>query len=303
MSVVVPPYLKEGDVIGLVCPSGYMPLEKVGTSIRVLKEWGYEVKIGATVGKQYNYFAGKDEERLEDLQQMMDDDSVNAILCARGGYGLSRIIEKLCFKKFKKKPKWIIGYSDITVLHAHLYSNYKIASLHSPMAAAFNDDEYKNEYVQSLRKALSGEKANYRSKPHSFNREGKATGRLIGGNLSLLAHLTGTLSAFNPKNKILFIEDVGEYIYNIDRMLYQLKRSGMFGKLSGLIVGGFTEMKDTTIPFGQTVEEVIRDAVKEYDFPVCFGFPVGHMRENYALKVGIKYNLAISGEGSVLAEL
>src|ERR1035437_3447778 len=269
---IVPPYLKQGDTIGLVCPSGYMPLEKVQTAIVVLKEWGFEVRVGVTVGLKYNYFAGRDEERLDDLQQMMDDDSVKAILCARGGYGLSRIIDKLDFKKFRKHPKWIMGYSDITVLHAHIYSNYKIASLHSPMAAAFNpaeagqvEDEYKNEYVQSLRKALIGEKAEYSCKPHPFNRNGKADGGLIGGNLSLLAHLTGTRSAFNPKNKILFIEDVGEYIYNIDRMLYQLKRAGMFDKLNGLIVGGFTELKDTTIRFGQTVEEIIRDAVKEYN--------------------------------------
>jgi muramoyltetrapeptide carboxypeptidase len=301
--IKVPPYLKPGDTIGLVCPSGYMPLEKVQTAIAVLKEWGFEVRVGVTVGLKYNYFAGKDDERLNELQQMMDDDSVKAILCARGGYGLSRIIDKLNFKKFKKNPKWIIGYSDITVLHAHIYSKYKIASLHSPMAAAFNDDEYKNVYVQSLRKALIGGKAEYNCKLHSFNRTGKATGRLIGGNLSLLANLTGTPSAFNPKNKILFIEDVGEYIYNIDRMLHQLKRSGIFDKLSGLIVGGFTEMKDTTIPFGQTVEEVIRDAVKEYNFPVCFGFPVGHTKENYALKIGAKYQLSVNDTGVALKEL
>jgi muramoyltetrapeptide carboxypeptidase len=301
--ITVPPYLKPGDTIGIVCPSGYMPLEKVQTAISVLKEWGFDVKVGVTVGLKYNYFSGRDEERLEDLQQMMDDDSVKAILCARGGYGLSRIIDKLNFKTFRKNPKWIVGYSDITVLHAHIYSNYKIVSLHSPMAAAFNDDEYKNEYVQSLRKALIGEKSEYSCKPHSFNRQGRTNGRLIGGNLSLLAHLTGTPSAFNPKNKILFLEDVGEYIYNIDRMLYQLKRSGMFDKLGGLIVGGFTEMKDTTIPFGQTIEEVIRDAVKEYNFPVCFGFPVSHTKENYALKIGVKYQLSVNDTEGVLKEL
>jgi muramoyltetrapeptide carboxypeptidase len=300
--VTVPPYLKQGDVIGIVCPSGYMPLEKMQTAIETLQQWGFSVKHGKTLGSQHHYFSGTDEERLNDLQHMMDDDSVNAILCARGGYGLSRIIDKLNFKKFKKNPKWIVGYSDITVLHAHIYSNYKIASLHAPMAAAFNYEEYKNEYVQSLRKALLGEKAEYKCNAHPFNRPGKTNGRLIGGNLSLLAHLTGTASAFTPKNKILFIEDVGEYIYNIDRMLYQLKRSDMFDKLNGLVVGGFTEMKDTTIPFGQTVEQVIRDAVKEYDFPVCFGFPVGHTRENYALKVGSKYNLTILAEATILSE-
>lgn len=299
---MTPPYLKHGDTIGIVCPSGYMPLDKVQTAIKVLQEWGFNVIVGDTVGLQHNYFAGTDEQRINDLQKMMDDRGIHAILCARGGYGLSRIIDQLSFKTFKKHPKWIIGYSDITVLQAHLFSRYKIASLHSPMAAAFNDGEYNNEYIQSLRKTLGGEKQKYHCLSHSFNRTGDAKGRLVGGNLSLLAHLSGTRSAFNTKNKILFIEDVGEYIYNIDRMLQQLKRSGMLNKLKGLIVGSFTELKDTQIPFGQTAEEVIRDAVKEYEFPVCFNFPVGHVRENYPLKIGVEYKLSVSDRGVTLAE-
>jgi muramoyltetrapeptide carboxypeptidase len=298
----IPPYLKQGDTIGLVCPSGYMPIEKAETAIRVLKEWGFNVKVGLTVGMKYNYFAGTDIARLADLQEMMNDRDVSAILCARGGYGLSRIIDKLSFKKFNKRPKWIIGYSDITVLHSHLYTQYNIASLHSPMAAAFNNDGYKNEYVRSMRSAIMGDKANYSCVPHPFNRKGEVSGRLLGGNLSILVHLLGSPSSFDYKNRILFIEDVGEYIYNIDRMLYQLKRAGVFNDIKGLIVGGFTEMKDTQIPFGQTVDEVIRDIVSEYDFPVCYNFPVSHTDKNYALKVGVKYKLDINDKGSSLAE-
>jgi muramoyltetrapeptide carboxypeptidase len=208
----------------------------------------------------------------------------------------------LDFKKFKEHPKWIIGFSDITVIQSHLFSNYKIASLHAPMAAAFNDDEFKNPYVQSLRDALMGKKADYRVEANAFNQKGKATGNLVGGNLSLLAHLIGTPSDIKTKNKILFIEDVGEYIYNIDRMMYQLKRSGKLDHLKGLIVGRFSDMKDTTTPFGQTTEAVIKELVKEYDYPVCFGFPVSHDKENYALKIGAKYKLNVSTTSVELKE-
>ena len=301
--MIIPPYLHKGDTIGLVCPAGFMPLEKAQTAIDTLQQWGFKVKTGKTVGSESkNYFSGTDEERLDDLQQMMDGKNIKAIMCARGGYGMGRIIDDLNFKKFKKNPKWIIGFSDITVLHSHLYTNYKIPSLHAPMAAAFNDDEYKNEFVQSLRKALIGEKGSYKCEAHPFNKNGKTEGRLVGGNLSLLAHLVGTPSDINTKNKILFIEDIGEYVYNVDRMIYQLKRSGKLKDLAGLIVGKFSEMKDTERPFGQTAEEVIRDVVKDYDYPVCFGFPVSHDKENYALKIGIKYKLSVSTTSVELKE-
>ena len=300
--ITIPPYLTQGDTIGIVCPSGFMSYEKTQTAINVLQEWGYKIKTGSTLGNQLNYFSGTDEQRLNDLQEMLDDDSIKAIFCARGGYGLSRIIDKLSFKKFKKDPKWIIGFSDISILHLHLYSNYKIASLHAPMASAFNNEGYKNSFVQSLQKALSGQSLNYQCTSHSFNKDGIASGRLIGGNLSLIAHVVGTPSDIKTRDKILFIEDVGEYIYNIDRMLYQLKRSGKLDKLAGLIVGGFTELKDTTIPFGQTVYEIISDIVKEYDYPVCFDFPVSHGLENYALKIGFKYNFTVGHRLTTLEE-
>ncbi len=299
---IIPPYLSKGDTIGVVCPSGFMPAEKAETCLFVLKQWGYKVRVGKTLGNQYNYFSGSDEERLNDMQQMLDDKSVNAILCARGGYGAVRIIDKLDFKKFRKKPKWIIGFSDITVLHAHLLRRYNIASLHAPMAVAFNDDEYKNYYVQSLQKALEGIKAKYKTTSHLYNKKGKALGKLAGGNLSLMSNLFCTPSDVKTAGKILFLEDVGEYIYNIDRMFYQLKRSGKLDKLAGLIIGGFTEAKDTPIPFGKDVYEVIHDVVKDYNYPICFQFPVSHDKENYALKIGVEYKLTVADEGVTLKE-
>ncbi|MGI8583962.1 MAG: S66 peptidase family protein, partial [Chitinophagaceae bacterium] len=259
-----------------------------------LQHWGFKVIISKTVGSlSKNYFSATDEERLDEMQKMMDNKFIKAIMCARGGYGLGRIIDGLNFKKFKKNPKWIIGFSDVTVLHSHLYSNYKIACLHAPMAAAFNNEEYKNEYVQSLYLALVGTEGNYKCEGNEFNKKGITNGRLVGGNLSLLAHLVGTPSDINTKNKILFIEDIGEYIYNVDRMMHQLKRSGKLEKIAGLVVGKFSDMKDTERPFGQTAEEVIRDAVKDYDYPVCFNFPISHDKENYALKIGVKYTLTV----------
>jgi len=298
----IPSYLKPGDTIGILCPAGFMPLEKAQTCIETLTDWGYKVVTGKTLGHQFNYFSGTDEERLQDLQQMLDDESIKAILCARGGYGTGRIIDRLHFKKFKEHPKWIIGFSDITALHSHIYKHYKIASMHAPMAAAFNDEEYKNKYVQSLHDALIGRKADYVVEGNILNQNGKASGILVGGNLSLLAHLIGTSSDVKTENKILFIEDIGEYIYNVDRMMYQLKRSGKLEELKGLIIGRFSEMKDTTIPFGQTTEAVIKDIVKEYDYPVCFGFPVSHDKENYALKIGVKYKLSVTTTSVELKE-
>ncbi len=301
--IKIPPYLQRGDTIGLVCPAGYMPAERAQVCIQTLQDWGYLVKTGQTLGgTSATYFSGTDEERLHDFQQMLDDDTVKAVLCARGGYGTGRIIDRIDFKKFKKHPKWIIGYSDITVLHAHLYANYYIASLHAPMAGAFNDGGAANEFVLSLKNALEGRKAKYSCPPHDFNRKGEAIGELVGGNLALLAHLVGSDSDFKTRGRILFIEDVGEYLYNIDRMMYQLKRSGKLSKLAGLIVGGFTDTKDSERPFGQTAYEIIRDCVKEYDYPVCFDFPVSHSDRNYALKIGAGFKLKLSKSRVLLEE-
>ncbi len=301
--IKIPPYLTKGDTIGIVCPSGYMPYDKAATCIEVLQQWGYKVKVGKTLGSQFHYFSGTDAERLADLQLMLDDTKIKAILCGRGGYGMSRIIDQLDFKAFKKNPKWLIGFSDITVLHAHVYRQFNIATMHAPMAAAFNDGEYEKEFVQSLRKALKGADSNYSCAAHELNRVGKAEGELIGGNLSLIAHLTESVSSFKTKGRILFLEDVGEYIYNVDRMMIQLKRAGMLQELAGLIIGGFSEMKDTTTPFGTDVFSAIYSHVQEYQYPICFDFPVSHEKNNYALKIGVMHQLNVSKNKAVLKEL
>ncbi len=299
--IKTPPYLKKGDTIGITCPAGYMATEKAQICINTLQSWGFEVIVGKTLGsKSKNYFSGTDEERGDELQAMLDDENINAILFGRGGYGMGRIIDGLDFTKFKKKPKWVIGYSDITVLHAHLFTKIKVASLHAPMAAAFNEGE--NEFIQSLHNAIKGKKAKYSCAANSFNKQGSATGELVGGNLSLLANITGTASDINTKNKILFLEDIGEQIYSIDRMLYQLKRSGKFDNLAGLIIGGFTDIKDTERPFGKTVYQTIQEIVSEYDYPVAYGFPVSHGTENYALKIGVQYILKVGKSKTQLTE-
>jgi muramoyltetrapeptide carboxypeptidase len=301
--IEIPPYLKKGDTIGLVCPAGYMDEEKTRACIYTLQEWGYKVKVGKTVSSHSeNYFAGTDEERLTDFQLMLDDDEVNAILCARGGYGTGRIIESIRFKKFRKNPKWIMGYSDITVLHSHIYSNYYISTLHSPMAAAFNEGGAGNEYVLSLKDALEGKKMSYTVHGNEFNRKGDEEGELVGGNLALLAHLVGTASDCKTKGRILFIEDVGEHLYNIDRMMHQLKRAGKLEKLNGLLFGIFTDNKDTERPFGLPLHEILWNIVKEYDYPVCFDFPVSHSNKNYALKVGVRHRLKVNEKKVSLEE-
>lgn len=299
-----PPYLKKGDTIGLVAPAGFMPVEKMQACIETLDSWGYTVELGTTThSTSTNYFSGTDDERLNDLQQMLDNKHIKAILCVRGGFGVSRIIDRLNFKKFRKRTKWIIGFSDITVLHSHLLARHKIASLHAPMAAAFNDGEFNSPYIQSVKRALEGEKATYEAVGGPFNKTGTAEAELVGGNLTLLAHLVGTESDIATKNRILFLEDVGEYLYNIDRMLLQLKRAGKLDKLAGLIIGGFTDCKDTERPYGKTVEEIIYGHVMEYDYPICFGFPVSHEKENVALKVGGQYQLTVGDVNVTLAEM
>lgn len=306
--IKIPPYLKKGDCIGITCPAGYMVAEKAQTCINTLQSWGFDVMVGKTLGsKSKNYFSGTDEQRRDELQAMLDDENINAILCGRGGYGVGRIIDDLDFTKFKKNPKWIIGFSDITVLHAHLFKIVKVASLHAPMASAFNELQNaslkQNKYIQSFYDAITGKKANYTCRPYSFNKNGTVTAQLVGGNLSLLANLTGTPDDINTKGKILFIEDIGEQIYNVDRMLYQLKRSGKLQHLAGLIVGGFTDMADTERPFGKKVYAVINDIVGLYGYPVCYNFPVSHQKENLALKIGIEYRLTITKNNTRLMEV
>jgi muramoyltetrapeptide carboxypeptidase len=301
--ITIPRYLRPGDTIGITCPAGFMTREKALACIDTLRDWGYRVHTGHTLDSDSdNYFSGTDSQRLDDLQTMLDDPDIHAILCGRGGYGLTRIIDAIDFSSFIRNPKWVIGYSDITVLHAHILARHNIATLHAPMAGAFNDGGANTRGVLSLRRVLAGESMSYTCHAHPFNRTGQTSGTLAGGNLALLAHLVGSISDTDTKGKILFLEDVGEYLYNIDRMLRQLKRSGKLDHLAGLLIGGFTETKDTMRPFGATVDEIIREVVKEVDYPVCYGFPVSHGMDNVAVKIGGRYALTVAPEGVSLTE-
>ncbi|HRN80012.1 MAG TPA: LD-carboxypeptidase [Ferruginibacter sp.] len=297
-----PPYLKKGSTIGITCPAGYMALEKVQACIHTLQSWGYHVVTGKTIGSDSsNYFSAPDEERLNELQHMLDDDSIDAILFGRGGYGTGRIIDQINFKKFRKQPKWLIGFSDITLLHQHLLSKYKIASLHAPMAAAFNNTDGVR-YIEMLKETLKGKKLTVTTEPHPFNLTGKVTGILTGGNLSMLCHATGSSSEIKTRDRILFLEDVGEYIYNIDRMMYHLKRSGKLSGIKGLILGGFTDLKDTERPFGMQIDDLFHRFTQNLQIPVCFHFPVSHGTNNVPLKIGGTYQLQITTKEVTLKE-
>lgn len=301
--ITIPPYLKKGDLVGITCPAGYMSTEKLQTCINSLEQWGYQVKLGDTVGSSStNYFSGTDAERAADFQAMLDDSEIKAILCGRGGYGSSRIIDQLNWKHFKKQPKWIIGFSDITVFHSHLYANYDVATIHGPMGSAFNNGGVDTPYVQSLRKLLSGKTPLIEVNAHSLNRNGFGEGPLVGGNLSLMVHLLGTSSEIKSKGRILFLEDLDEQIYHVDRMMLQLKRAGKLDKLAGLIIGGFSGMKDTEKPFGKSAFETIADLVEEYKYPVCYDFPISHETANYAVKHGANYSLHVTEQGTKLFE-
>ena len=298
--VTIPAYLKKGDSIGITCPAGFITLEDIEPAINKIGEWGYEVKIGDTIGKRDASFAGTDDERLADLQHMLDDRNIKAILSARGGYGAVRVIDRIDFKKFVSHPKWIIGFSDLTVLHSHIHRHYNIATIHSKMCNSFPVDwslaeQVQIETIDSIRQAISGEKMKYSIIPNSNNKIGKASGQLIGGNLKTLESLAGTSSDIITKNKILFVEDTGEYLYSVDRMFWNLKRSGKLADLKALIIGGFKMKKDDPgEEFGKTLEQIVLEKVKEYNYPVCFDFPVGHQKNNYALKCGMTYLLEIN---------
>lgn len=305
----IPPYLKKGDMIGIASPAGHITVEEVQPAVVKLKEWGFAVKIGGSVGKKDFLFGGTDEERLHDLQQLLDDKNIKAILCARGGYGIVRIIDKIDFSKFKQRPKWIIGFSDATVFHSHLNKNFGIASIHSKMCNSFPADWHmaepmQKETIESIRKCVTGEKMQYECAPNVKNKTGMAEGTLVGGNLKTIESLAGSQSDINTTGKILFLEDTGEYLYNVDRMFWNLKRSGKLDKLKGLIIGGFKNKKDDEgDEFGKTLEEIVLEKTDGYKYPVCFDFPVGHQKNNFALKCGIKHQLVVNPGACTLKEI
>lgn len=305
----IPSYLVAGDTIGITCPAGYITQEEIEPSIIQIKSWGFNIVIGKTVGAKDFTFGGTDQERLADLQQMLDDPSIKAIMCARGGYGAIRIVDQLDFSAFRSSPKWLIGFSDITILHSHINSIYRVATIHSKMCNSFPSDWSKAEPIQietinSIQQALKGEKMVYIAPYNTNNKLGKVSGELIGGNLRCIENLAGSKSEIETDGKILFLEDTGEYLYSIDRMFYNLKRSGKLNKLKGLIVGGFKIKVDTDNEgFSNTLEQIVLNKLAGLDFPVCFDFPVGHQRANFALKCGVKHQLEVFESGTKLEEV
>ena len=283
--MIRPDYLKKGDKIAIVSPARSITFDEVHPAIRFFQHHGLEVVLGTHVFSKYNQFAGTDLQRCRDFQQMLDDDSIRAIVCSRGGYGTVRIIDQLDFTRFRMSPKWIVGYSDITVLHAHVHRQLGIETLHATMPVNIKTGK-SDETLQTLVNALFGNPIAYSYPRPLLSRDGSSRGMLAGGNLSILHNLAGSLSELDTAEKILFLEDVDEYLYHIDRMMTAMKRAGKLARLKGLIVGGMNRMNDNVIPFGKTANEIIADVVKEYKYPVCFDFPAGHLEVNLALILG-----------------
>lgn len=294
-AVKLPPYLKKGDTIGILATARKVGSEPLEPAIKLLKSWGLHVVTGKTIGLDNHQLAGADWQRATDLQQMMDNPSIKGIWCAKGGYGTVRLIDRLDFTKFRKKPKWIIGFSDATVLHSHI-NNLDIATLHAMVAISVS--RATPEAIESFRKALFGEKLSYSIQAHNFNKPGKATGELVGGNLSVLYSIMGSASEADYKGKIIFIEDLDEYLYHIDRMMMNLKRNGYFKDIKGIIIGGMTKMRDNDIPWGHDAMEIVQDITKEYNIPICFNFPAGHMQDNRALIMGSQITLDVTASGT-----
>ncbi len=292
-----PANLKQGDKVVILSTARKISEDEITPAVKVFEGWGLSVVLGGNLFNEDNQFSGTTEQRISDLQVALDDDSIKAVFCARGGYGTVKIIDELDFSNFQKNPKWIVGYSDVTVLHNHINQNFNIETLHATMPINFSTNT--KESLDSLQKALFGEKLGYEFDTHQMNRNGKAVGELVGGNLSIVYSLTGTDSQVNTEGKILFIEDLDEYLYHVDRMMENLDRAGILSGLSGLVVGGMSDMNDNAIAFGKNALEIILDAVADYDFPVCFDFPAGHIDDNRTLIMGRTVELNLEGNCSL----
>lgn len=296
-SIQFPAFLKPGDRVGVLAPASIVKYEDIVPGITMFTEqWGLEVVEGTTLKSSFNQFSASDEDRLADVQQMLDDPSIKAIIAARGGYGCSRIVDRLNFDKFLQNPKWIVGFSDLTAFLSRTFQ-LGFASIHAPMAKTITCAGAELA-AESLRQILFGEMPAYDVPTRPLNRHGRATAQVVGGNLCLLAHMIGSETETDTDGKILFIEDINEYLYNLDRMMIQLKRSGKLDKLAGLVVGQFTDMKDNNSPtFGKDSYEIIAEHVAEFGYPVCYDFPVGHVGDNRAMGVGMDAALSVSGDG------
>ncbi|GAA4350523.1 LD-carboxypeptidase [Hymenobacter saemangeumensis] len=298
MPVQFPPALRPGQRVAIVSTARKITAEELAPAIRILTEWGLEVVLGESIAQAHHQFAGDDALRLRDFQRQLDDPGIQAILCARGGYGTARIIDGLDFSTFIHQPKWIAGFSDITVLNCHLL-RLGWASIHGVMPVLFGQAGGEMA-LESLRRALFGEALVYMAPALPLNRPGVASGELVGGNLSLLHTITGTASQVSFAGRILFLEDLDEYLYHIDRMMLHLHRSGQLHKLAGLAVGHFSQMRDNTVPFGAEAYEIIDYYARQYSFPVGYGFPIGHEPTNGAVVVGQQARLTVTAEGSRL---
>ena len=297
--MIIPKKIKIGDKFGIISTARKISLDELRPAIKILESWGVEVIMGDNLFEQDNQFSGKISQRSADLQQMLDNDSIKAILCARGGYGSVQIIDHVDFSNLINNSKWIIGYSDVTVLHSHL-CNLGLASLHATMPINFEVNT--KESLDSLKNSLFGIKRSIKCKSHLLNRFGRIEADIVGGNLSILYSLLGSESDIDTDGKILFIEDIDEYLYHIDRMMMNLKRNGKLKNIVGLIVGGMSDMKDNAISFGKTAEEIISEHTNDYDLPVCFGFPAGHLNDNRSILLGVSSVLEINENGVSLSQ-
>lgn len=301
-TLVRPPYLKAGDTVAIVAPSGVLKNRnaEIQNAQDLLASWGLHTVLGTHLYSDSNHFAGTDAERCADFQQAMDDPTISAIWAARGGYGTVRILDKLDYTKYKKKPKWVIGYSDITALHSQLH-NEGFESIHAIMAAGITKDlKNMEETVATFKDAIFGKPLTYTLDGSEYNKVGTASGQLVGGNLTLLHTMLGSKTSIDVSGKILFIEEIGEYAYHIDRMLQSLKRAGYFDNCKGVIVGDFSKMRENTTPWGSSVEQLILDALSEYDFPIAFKMPAGHEDDNRAMIFGRNIELKVTKNESVI---
>lgn len=296
-TMITPAYLQKGDTIAIVATARKNVEDNLRPTIDLLHSWGLEVVIGSSIGLHLNQLAGTDEQRANDFQEQMDNPNIKAIWCVRGGYGTVRIVDLLDFTKFKQHPKWVIGFSDVTVLHNHLNTmGYK--SIHGTMPVSIARTA--PESISSLKTALFGEPLAYKIDPFPMNRFGKATGELVGGNLSILYSLLGSPSAIDCKDKILFIEDLDEYLYHIDRMMLNLKRNGCLESLKGIIVGGMTKMNDNDVPWGKNANQIVEEITKNYNIPILYNFPAGHVHDNRALIMGNTVSIDVNEKGGTV---
>ena len=298
--MISPACLQAGDKVAIVATARKVSPAEMEPAIRTLEGWGLVVETGPNLYSVENQYAGSDQQRAADLQQMLDNPEIRAIVCARGGYGSVRILDKLDFSEFVKKPKWIVGYSDITVLHSFINQQLGIETLHATMPINFQTTGDAALSVEALKSVLFGEVPVYTTETGNHSRSGYGKGVMTGGNLSILYSMRGTTGDPDTEGRILFLEDLDEYLYHIDRMLMNLKRGDKLSRLAGLVVGGMTKMNDNATSFGKTAEEIIAEAVKDYPYPVLFGFPAGHQEKNMPLILGREVELSVSSTGSSL---